>query len=867
MFDLLSKTRILHSYGKKPLILLSIALLLSILAVQNLPAQDTVPPSQKLQAVPQDFKPISAESGWLLMNGRLFWTADGGTAWENRTPANLGLRQILSTHFINENEGWLAAGTLSTEGKPSISIAHTTDGGKTWTWPAQLLEDSAGINLPSDAHLFFLNNTHGWLVVKLQSSSNFNSGLLFSTADGGKTWVKRQAVSGNPVHFISPVLGWMLAGPLDDRLYQTADGGSSWQQLQLSNLEENDRHQFTLPSLSDDGRLILSALISEGEQTLLRRYQSFDLGQNWQHVDQKRFDLEFGQAVPVVQIQTKTLITVPGKEWATDTLQGQALGSQIVQAPHFQAYSMATAAIGWGLRLDGHCRQKEDCEQIIQLYKTADGGLSWTLMAAPQELPVESIEKEWEKPSVPAAEAGTSPFVGQGFDTCEIPTVNQLENWMAGSPYEAVNLYIGGSCRFCSNSGLTPENLVQIEDQGWKFIPTWVGPQSSCSSSCGGRKISNNTTTAYQQGLDEAEAALAKAVELDLAAPDGSGAVIYYDLEAFNLSSSSTCRNAAQSFVSGWSKGLRDNGSTAGLYGATCGSFFSDFATIDNPPDAIWAAYWAYSFYNSNASVWNLLCLDNALWPDQQRIRQYAGDHFESWGGTSIRIDSNVLNGIVDSLYTGTTATPSPTATETQQPTATATPTASASPTSTATNTVSPTFTATATQTQIPTATATPSFTPTATSSPSPTPSPTETSSPTVIPTMTASATATGTVTATPTATATATAVPTATPTPSSENLFFLPTVFNDAPLGISGRIIDQAGNGVPNVTINLVGVAQTTSGARGLYGIRDLTPGTYTIRPERAGYIFEPAERTLILPPSSGQQDFVARLDPYPGP
>lgn len=110
--------------------------------MQNLPAQDQGLAPQELQAIPQDFAPISAESGWLLMNGRLYWTADGGAGWDDRTPSNLGPHQILAAHFINNNHGWIAAGTLNAKNSPSITIGHTIDGGKTWTWPAQLLEDS-----------------------------------------------------------------------------------------------------------------------------------------------------------------------------------------------------------------------------------------------------------------------------------------------------------------------------------------------------------------------------------------------------------------------------------------------------------------------------------------------------------------------------------------------------------------------------------------------------------------------------------------------------------------------------------------------------------------------------------------------------
>jgi len=66
-------------------------------------------------------------------------------------------------------------------------------------------------------------------------------------------------------------------------------------------------------------------------------------------------------------------------------------------------------------------------------------------------------------------------------------------------------------------------------------------------------------------------------------------------------------------------------------------------------PDALWVANWYDNAgdvsYTRTASVWNAACLSNSLWPNHQRLRQYAGDHNETWGGLTLPIDSNVLDG------------------------------------------------------------------------------------------------------------------------------------------------------------------------------------------------------------------------------
>ena len=247
--------------------------------------------------------------------------------------------------------------------------------------------------------------------------------------------------------------------------------------------------------------------------------------------------------------------------------------------------------------------------------------------------------------TIPGGVAQTEIFVGQGFDTCEIPTLSQMQNWITNSPYGAVNLYIGGSCRSCTNSALTASYVSQLSQQGWKFIPTWVGPQSACwGGSCG--SISNDQATAYNQGVSEANAAIDIAIDLGLALADGSGTIIYYDLEGYDTTNTA-CRDATKSFISGWTAQLHTRGSKAGVYGSSCGSAISDFASISNVPDAIWPAHWIYSSYNSGASVQDVACLSNSLWANHQRIRQYAGGHDETWGGVTLNIDCNVIDGIV----------------------------------------------------------------------------------------------------------------------------------------------------------------------------------------------------------------------------
>ncbi len=238
-------------------------------------------------------------------------------------------------------------------------------------------------------------------------------------------------------------------------------------------------------------------------------------------------------------------------------------------------------------------------------------------------------------------------FNGQGFDKCEIPLLGEMEIWAANSPYGVVNLYMGGVNRACPNLPLTAVFLSQLSQQGWKFIPTWVGPQAPCSNIA--IKMNSDPAIAYLEGIAEADAAIAAAADLGLTLPGDVGTVIYYDVEAYDVLNGG-CRTAVSAFINGWTEQMHNRGNLAGVYGSACGSALGDFVAIDHVPDAIWAAHWIRTGYDPNVTVWNIACLDNSLWSNHQRIRQYTGDHEETWGALPLIIDSNVLDGLVVDL-------------------------------------------------------------------------------------------------------------------------------------------------------------------------------------------------------------------------
>jgi hypothetical protein len=233
----------------------------------------------------------------------------------------------------------------------------------------------------------------------------------------------------------------------------------------------------------------------------------------------------------------------------------------------------------------------------------------------------------------------------QGFDRCNYPSVQEMQTWWDKSPYWVFNLYLGGSSFACRNRPLDPVWVHQVAEQGWNYILTWVGPQAPCSDFL--NKMSSNATTARNQGRAEADAAFDSATHLGFF----GDMVIYYDLENFSPATTS-CRETVKAFMRGWVERLHEHNLRAGGYGGSYSSYISDWDTISPKPDDVWLARWLLpAVYRPTATVWGDPYVPDSLWPNHQRIRQYAGGHTETWGSASLIIDSNVLDGHITSLF------------------------------------------------------------------------------------------------------------------------------------------------------------------------------------------------------------------------
>jgi hypothetical protein len=227
-------------------------------------------------------------------------------------------------------------------------------------------------------------------------------------------------------------------------------------------------------------------------------------------------------------------------------------------------------------------------------------------------------------------------FTGYGFDACTAPSTSALQAWNA-SPYRAVGIYLGGVNRACKDGNLSASWVATTVSMGWNLLPLYVGLQAPCVSQTRLQHISTSQATAASQGRAAADDAAALAANFGLPA----GSPIYFDMEGYPGNNGS-CTKAVQSFVTGWVTELRANAFLPGVYGSAASTIRDVSALGSSMPDVIWIANW-----NGVEGVFGDPYVSDSLWPNHQRVHQYKGGHKETWGGVTINIDSNYVDGAV----------------------------------------------------------------------------------------------------------------------------------------------------------------------------------------------------------------------------
>ena len=627
---------------------LALALMLFTLAAQPVVGAGTRPfPTPTLDSSEIKFALTSTETGWLRFGDRLFHTENMGTDWRDITPPLDQSETLVDGYFVDSSQAVTLA--VSSSGVQwQLKLLKTGDSGLSWQAIPVILPNHAQDfeNAPfGDAFIQWQNSDSGWILIKQATSRNFSVGILLRTNDGGQSWAVSEPPAAEEFDFLDEELGFMLDPTDPTRLYQTQDGGLSWQNIQplaaQSDLGEVER--VGLPTEWQAGELLLPVWVkhraSESELVFLAAQSG---AQNW--------------VEGTARVQT------------TGTINMQSLLDTFGADLNFSKLSSFKGKSLW-LGLSGSNCEKGEllnnwdlplssgiCTNEFLLLSSQDAGAHWQLVGLPSDILTAAANTIQEggfqnMPEVDQelhAVQWVQVFQGQGFDACEIPSLSKLQAWFNSSPYKSVNLYIGGISRYCDNNALTAAYLQQMFNQGWRFIPTWVGPQAPCTNF--NHRFSWDPDEAYAEGVDNANQARARLLQLGLTNPDGTGSIVYDDLEYFPYSAA--CSAAARAYVQGWTTRLQQLGIISGLYASSYNLDQNEIYNLQPPPYAAWIAEWYHDpGYRPDVTVWDVDWLDDIYWSNHQRVYQYSGGHNETWGGVTINVDSNVLDGIVAAPY------------------------------------------------------------------------------------------------------------------------------------------------------------------------------------------------------------------------
>jgi photosystem II stability/assembly factor-like uncharacterized protein len=182
-------------------------------------SQSSRPPLNTVGGESITFTFVTVSAGWAaaaVTTDRLwiFATGNGARSWHLvGTIEALPETRVTQLRFFDLQHGLVVLGT------DALFAYRTADGGHHWT--------SMPIPDPSTLYLVFSDPSHGWAGT---GSSDSGHSDLFATSDAGATWSRLPTppVNGGEPAFRSPSEGW-LGGNFESAIvYSTRDGGLTW---------------------------------------------------------------------------------------------------------------------------------------------------------------------------------------------------------------------------------------------------------------------------------------------------------------------------------------------------------------------------------------------------------------------------------------------------------------------------------------------------------------------------------------------------------------------------------------------------------------------------------------------------------------
>ncbi|HEY2980155.1 MAG TPA: sialidase family protein [Anaerolineales bacterium] len=321
---------------------------------------------------------LDAVNGWGLAETAVVRTNDGGVTWYNLTPP--GLTQVgysVSEAFLDAQHAWIIVadpGDFRTAGLQY----RTEDGGLHWSKSAVPF---------GSGHLTFLDATSGWMLADRGVAAGSNAVSVFQTKDGGSTWDRKYindpTVEGArdslplgglkfglfPLNMQTAWIGGVVYAPGTVYLYRSDDAGHSWQVVDLSLPPGVQDSELAFEDLQFvDAQHAFLTLRITGNEYHLAVYVSSDGGDTWSLTP---LLIPNGGSADFVSAQ-EGLVWNGDQFYVTrDAAQTwTTVAPDVVFGDTFARMDFVRLADGWVITYDSTSR--------YGLYRTADGGATWT---------------------------------------------------------------------------------------------------------------------------------------------------------------------------------------------------------------------------------------------------------------------------------------------------------------------------------------------------------------------------------------------------------------------------------------------------------------------------------------------------------
>jgi len=353
-------------------------LALAALSLLTLPAcgNGQLPPASQGTATMPGTAPLAAAMvtpafGWVLTPDELLVSNDGGGAFTPLdVPAPAGA--VRAAFFADERTGTVAA-----VAGDAITVATTTDQGRTWR-TKRVTDPAASPAGYSSLSMSFGDESHGAIAARVATSQAFSLATVLVTADGGRSWAARPAPEAGIVG-VEPGGRIWLAG---SALHTSTDQAQTWTRSGLAIAGQPAAITVTPPAA---GTLPVTVLASgpAGDRTEVQLLTTSDGGLTWGRPDRVPVRGVAGPGVPLAVADT------PGGPVVYDNVAGHAYrrdGTDLRPTGLADGIRSVTFAAGgdhgWALAGHGGCLDgKQDCWYQHHLLATTDGGATWRTIA------------------------------------------------------------------------------------------------------------------------------------------------------------------------------------------------------------------------------------------------------------------------------------------------------------------------------------------------------------------------------------------------------------------------------------------------------------------------------------------------------